>query len=172
MKKGLSFLLITLLLASAFSTYSWWQCKEKNKEMLKDTYTKFEINRWELEHIGASFEYLLQNNASNEVIFLYAVNYRDHVYVVKNLFEFLWSHSKDEREKFWKLRVAMSNLEVFLNSAAFKPHEERKMMLSENVETLKQFDILFKELNKYRDPFDIPDELAEKAFNLSKQLKW
>ncbi|KUK00165.1 MAG: hypothetical protein PWP49_1724 [Thermococcaceae archaeon] len=57
-------------------------------------------------------------------------------------------------------------------SAAFKPHEERKMMLSENLGTLKQFDILFKELSKYQNPFDIPDELAEKAFNLSKQLKW
>ncbi|HIH72809.1 MAG: hypothetical protein PWP49_1725 [Thermococcaceae archaeon] len=79
MKKGMSFLLIALLLVSAFSIYSWWQCKEKNNEMLKDAYTEFEINRWELEHIGASFEYILQNNASNEVIFLYAVNYRDHV---------------------------------------------------------------------------------------------
>ncbi|HIH72808.1 MAG TPA: hypothetical protein HA300_05520 [Thermococcaceae archaeon] len=46
------------------------------------------------------------------------------------------------------------------------------MMLSENLGTLKQFDILFKELSKYQNPFDIPDELAEKAFNLSKQLKW
>jgi len=172
MKKNLSFLLITLLLVSAFSTYSWWQCKEKNEEMLKDVYTKFETNRWELEHIGWSFEYILQNNASNDVILLYTIKYRDHVHVVKKVFDFLWSHSKDEREKFWKLRTAMLNLWDFLNSAASKSHEERKMILSENLETLKQFDALFKELNKYRDPYDIPDDLAEKVFNLSEQLKW
>ncbi|MDI3502386.1 MAG: hypothetical protein PWR13_66 [Archaeoglobi archaeon] len=176
MKKGPALfpiaLFVAFFLVSAFSAYSWWQCKEKNEEMLKDVYTEFEINRQELENIGQSFEYILQSNASDDVILLYTVKYRDHVHVVKNVFDFLWSYSKDEREKFWRLRTAMSNLEDFLSSAAFKSHEERKMMLSENLETLKKFDALFKELNNYRDPCDISDDLAERAFNLSEQLKW
>ena len=170
MKRGILFFIIVLMLTSSFSMYSWRQCEEENKEMLKDVYTEFETNRWELEHIGQTFENLLQNNASNEIIFLYAIKYRDHVFVVKNVFDFLWAHSEEEKEKFWKLRTAMVNLHVFLNSAAFRSHERRRMMLNENIETLKQFDVLFKELNKYRNPYGIPDNLTARFLNVSEEL--
>lgn len=170
MKRGILFFIIVLMLTSSFSMYSWRQCEEENKEMLKDVYTEFETNRWELEHIGQTFENLLQNNVSNEIIFLYAIKYRDHVFVVKNVFDFLWAHSEEEKEKFWKLRTAMVNLHVFLNSAAFRSHERRRMMLNENIETLKQFDVLFKELNKYRNPYGIPDNLTARFLNVSEEL--
>ncbi|WP_456365093.1 hypothetical protein [Thermococcus sp.] len=40
------------------------------------------------------------------------------------------------------------------------------------METLKKFDTLFKGLSKHRDPFDIPDELADEFLKKSEQLKW
>lgn len=162
MKKNLYFILIALLLVSAFSIYSWWQCKEKEKRMLVEMYTKFELNRWELESMGETFEHLLQNNASDEIIQLYARNYRDNVFVAKNTFIILAS----KEEKFWKLYVAMGDLFDFLNNVS------KRKDVEENLETLKQFDSLFKELNKYQNPFDIPDELAEGMLKVSKQLEW
>ncbi|USS40184.1 DsbA family protein [Thermococcus aggregans] len=170
MKRVIFFFIVVLLLTSGFSIYSWKQCEDENKEMLEDVYTEFETNRWELENIGQTFEYLLQNNASDEVILLYTIAYRDHVFVVKNVFDILCAHSKEGKEKFLKLSNAMTNLHVFLNSAAVRPHERRRMMLSENLETLKQFDVLFEELNKYRSPYGIPDTLPERFLKVSNDL--
>jgi len=130
--------------------------------MLVEMYTKFELNRWELESMGETFKRLLQNNASNEMIQLYARNYRDNVFVAKNTFIILAS----KEEKFWKLYVAMTDLFDFLNNVSKKEDVE------ENLGTLKQFDSLFKELNRYQNPFDIPDELAEGMLKVSKQLEW
>jgi len=130
--------------------------------MLVEMYTKFELNRWELESMGETFEHLLQNNASDEIIQLYARNYRDNVFVAKNTFIILAS----KEEKFWKLYVAMGDLFDFLNNVS------KRKDVEENLETLKQFDSLFKELNKYQNPFDIPDELAEGMLKVSKQLEW
>ena len=158
------------LVASAFSTYSWWQCREDKREMLVSVYTEFEINRWELEHMGEGFEYLLQGNASGNVLLLYTRGYRDHAYVVKDTFEVLYLYSGEE--KFWKLRTAMTNLGDFLNTLSNRPPEERMEGIRENLETLNGFDALFKELNRYQDPFDIPTGLAEEFFNTSEQLKW
>ncbi|WP_175059397.1 hypothetical protein [Thermococcus sp. 2319x1] len=59
----------------------------------------------------------------------------------------------------------MKGLFEFLNNVS------KRKDVEENLETLKQFDSLFKELNKYQNPFDIPDELSEEMLKISKRLK-
>ncbi|NJE26890.1 hypothetical protein E3E22_09755 [Thermococcus sp. MV5] len=167
MKKVLSFLFIALLLVSIFSTYSWWQCRKEKEKMLVQIYNEFEVSRWELEHTGETFQYLLQNNVSQAVLLLYLEKYQHHVLVVRNTFGILASHS--EEEKFRKLHVAMKNLFDVLTSIRDNPESLRENLQS-NLEALREFDKLFKELSQYQSPNDIPDELAENFLEVSKEL--
>jgi len=167
MKKVLSFLFIALLLVSTFSTYSWWQCREEKKKMLVQIYNRFEVSRWELEHMGETFQHLLQKNASQDVLLLYLEKYQHHVLVVKNIFGILGSYN--EEEKFWKLQVAMVNLFDALNSMRDNPESLREN-LQGSLGALRKFDKLFKELSHYQSPNEIPNELAESFLEVSKEL--
>ncbi|KPU63472.1 hypothetical protein EP1X_03800 [Thermococcus sp. EP1] len=167
MKKVLSFLFIALLLVSTFSTYSWWQCREEKKKMLVQIYNEFEVNRWELEHMGETFQHLLQNNISNDILLLYLEKYQHHVLVLDNVFEILNSHSGEE--KYWKLHIAMVNLFDALNSMRDNPESLREN-LQGNLGALRKFDKLFKELSHYQSPNEIPNELVENFLEVSKEL--
>lgn len=167
MKNACSFLLMALLLVSIFSAYSWWQCREEKRKMLVQIYNEFEVSRWELEHMGETFQYLLQRNASNDVLLLYLEKYQHHVLVVKNVFGILGSYN--EGEKFRKLHVAMMNLFDVLNSMSDNPESLRENLQS-NLGALREFDKLFKELSQYQKPNDIPDKLAESFLEVSEEL--
>lgn len=170
-RKGFALVLLALLLvASAFSTYSFWQCREGKREMLVDVYTGSQLSILALGEIGDLMEHQLQNNTSKIIPLLYTRDYRDKAYTVGDTFLILYLHSGED--KFWKLSVAMRNLAGFLSTALNGGPEECVNTLRENLETLKKFDALFKELRKYEDPFDIPAGLAEEFFNTSEQLKW
>ena len=171
MKKACSFLLMALLLVSTFSAYSWWQCEREKRKMQVQIYNRFEVSRWELEHMGDTFQHLLQKNASQDVLLLYLEKYQHHVLIAKNVFEILESYSGEE--KFWKLQVAMVNLFDALNSMRDNPESLRENLQS-NLGTLKKFDKLFKELSQYQSPNEIPNELAESFLEVSEELskKW
>jgi len=128
-------------------------------------YNRFEVSRWELEHMGETFQHLLQKNASQDVLLLYLEKYQHHVLVAKNVFEILESYSGEE--KFWKLQVAMVNLFDALNSMG---NEHIRENLQSNLEVLREFDKLFKELSQYQKPNDIPDKLAESFLEVSEEL--
>ena len=115
--------------------------------------------------MGETFQHLLQKNASQDVLLLYLEKYQHHVLIAKNVFEILESYSGEE--KFWKLQVAMVNLFDALNSMG---NEHIRENLQSNLEVLREFDKLFKELSQYQNPNDIPDELAENFLEVSKEL--
>ncbi|ASJ07559.1 hypothetical protein [Thermococcus pacificus] len=164
------FVIALLLVASVFSTYSWWQCRKEKREILVDVYIGSQLSILALGEIGDLMEHQLQNNASKIVLLIYTMDYRDKAYEVGHTFLILYLHS--DEDKFWKLSVAIRNLADFLSTALNGGPEECVHKLGENLETLKKFDALFKELRKYEDPFDIPAGLAEEFFNTSEQLKW
>ena len=117
--------------------------------------------------MGETFQYLLQRNASNDVLLLYLEKYQHHVLVVKNVFGILGSYN--EGEKFRKLHVAMMNLFDVLNSMSDNPESLRENLQS-NLGALREFDKLFKELSQYQKPNDIPDKLAESFLEVSEEL--
>ncbi|WP_052296225.1 hypothetical protein [Thermococcus barophilus] len=167
MKKSGSFILMVLLLISVFSTYSWWKAEKEKKEVLAEFYWKFQTSSIELSYMGGTFEYLLRNNASYEVLLLYLDIYYFHVRNLYWTFGILAAYTNEQ--KFRKLNAALVDLSVALNHMR-KPPGELQEDLKKNLETLKRFDDLFKELSKYNTPWEIPDELADEFFKLSEEL--
>ncbi|CAB49331.1 hypothetical protein [Pyrococcus abyssi] len=164
------FFIVGLLLALVFSTYSWWKCQEEKRDMLVSVYLGIRTSVLTLEDMGGLLEYQLQKNASERILMFYVWDFRDNAWAVENAFWILYKYSGEE--KFWMLRVGMENLADFLNTVLNSPPGENVRKIQENLETLKKFDALFKELRKYRDPFDIPEELAENFSRISRELKW
>ncbi|AEC52018.1 hypothetical protein PNA2_1102 [Pyrococcus sp. NA2] len=169
-KVFIGFILALLLVWAVWSTYSWHQCRKEKREMLVSVYLE-EYNAFlTLGDMGGLLEYQLQNNASERIISFYVWNFRDNAWSVENAFWILYAYSGEE--KFWKIRTAVMDLRDFLNTVLNRPPEERIGKIQENMETLKKFGTLFKELSKYRDPFEIPDKLAEELLQTSRELKW
>lgn len=170
MRKVALLILIFLTGALVWSAYSLHECREERDKLLLDIYTSFETSRWELEHMGGTFEYLLGENVSDDVMRLYLSYYREHARVSGRVFWFLYSNTHEER--YYLLAAAMENLEGFLNSAVNKKPGDMRESVRKNLEELKELDGLFKRLNRYQKPDDVPRELAEEFFKASEDLKW
>ncbi|USG99531.1 hypothetical protein K1720_08440 [Thermococcus argininiproducens] len=170
MKRLFGVVLILLVIALSASTYSLHQYRKEREKILNRIYTDFEVNRWELEGVGGTLEYLLNQNASDEVISLYLIKYRDNAMVTGKVFSILYFQT--DEDKFIEISTAIDNLARFLNTLANRPPKDRRTLLMENIQTLKEFDRLFKKLTKYQNFEDIPGELAKELLNASEKLKY
>lgn len=134
---------------------------------MTEFYQKFQTSSIELSYMGGTFEYLLKNNASYEVLLLQLDIYYFHVRNLYWTFGILASHTNER--KFRKLHSALVKLSDALAHMR-KPSGELQGNLKKNLETLKKFDELFEGLSKYNTPWEIPDNLADEFFRLSEEL--
>jgi len=166
MKRVMMALIVLLLVAySGYVTFEWRVEKEK-VDVIKDYITSLSDHPlWELADAGSMFEYLIEDNASNEILrgrcHQYSVNARTLVYSSLILYK------ATEDEKYWLFRTAMANLEDFFISVNNRP--DPKTVLRENLDIIKS---IGKELEKKKRITDLTKEEVEKILELSAELEY
>jgi hypothetical protein len=162
---------VALLLGIALlaSTYGWWECRNNERTFLVAVYANGLKDARELSDAGGTLEYLLKENASDDLILTYAYAYAAMSEHLEDAFETLYSFTKDER--FHQAFSAMSTIHLFFHTLSFSNPTERRAIIEDNLETLKELDGLFKELATYQYPDDLPEELVQRLFKKSEELR-
>ncbi|WP_048152068.1 hypothetical protein [Palaeococcus ferrophilus] len=162
--------LAALLLAVGFitSTYAWWECRNNERALLVMVYSDGLKDARGLSDAGVTFEYLLKENASDNLILTYAHTYSVRAEHLKDTVGALYAVTKDE--KFYPAFSAMSNVHLFFQILSFSNSTERSALIENNLETLRELDALFKALATYQYPDDLPKELTEELFKKSEEL--
>ena len=122
-----------------------------------------------LSDVGGTFEYLLRENASDELIVFYARAYSIRAEHLQDTFGLIQAYTNDER--FQLMFSAISNYNLFLHEVSFSNSTRRKALIETNLETLKELDNLMKNVTEYHNPDDLPLGLVEKIFQTSEKLE-
>ncbi|ASJ00430.1 hypothetical protein A3K92_02500 [Thermococcus gorgonarius] len=170
MRKNLAgFLVVLLVLALLLSSYSLWNCRKDEESLLKALYLYGLKDARELSDVGGTFDYLLRENASDNLIVTYAHAYSIRAEHLQDTFGLLQAYTDDER--FQLMFSAMSNYHLFLQVVSFSNSTTRKVLIGKNLETLKELDNLMKNVTKYQSPNDLPEELVEEILHTSEELE-
>ena len=169
-RKDLAGVLVVLLIFALFaSLYSLWNCQEEEKSILMGLYIYGLKDARGLSDVGGTFEYLLRENASNELIVFYARAYSIRAEHLQDTFGLFQAYTDDER--FQLMFSAISNYNLFLHEVSSGNSTRRKALIEKNLETLKELDNLMKNVTEYQNPDDLPTELVEKIFKTSEKLE-
>ena len=162
-------LVVMFILVLLFSSYVLWNCRKDEKSLITSVYIYGLKDARGLSDVGGSFEYLLRENASDDLIVFYARAYSIRAGHLEDTFGLLQAYTDDER--FQLMFSAMSNYHLFLHVVSFSNSTRMKSLIEKNLETLKELDNLMENVTKYQNPDDLPQELAEKIFRTSEKLE-
>ncbi len=162
-------LVVMFILILLFSSYAIWSCRKDEESLLTSVYVYSLEDARGLSDVGGTFEYLLRENASDDLVVFYARAYSIRAGHLEDTFGLLQAYADDER--FQLMFSAMFNYHLFLHEVSFSNSTRRKTLIEKNLETLKELDNLMKNLAKYHNPDDLPEELVEKIFQTSEKLE-
>ena len=162
-------LAVTLILTLFVSSYALWSCRKDKESLLTSVYVYGLKDARGLSNVGGTFEYLLHENASDDLVVFYARAYSIRAEHLEDTFGLLQAYKNDER--FQLMFSAMSNYHLFLHEVSFGNSTRRKALIEKNLETLKELDNLMKNVTKYQNPDDLPPKLVEKIFRASEKLE-
>ena len=161
--------LVVTFIILLFSSYALWSCRKGEESLLTSVYLYGLKDARGLSDVGGTFEYLLRENASDDLVVFYARAYSIRAEHLEDTFGLLQAYKNDER--FQLMFSAMSNYHLFLQMVSFSNSTRRKVLIEKNLETLKELDNLIGEVTKYQNPDDLPPKLVEKIFQTSEKLE-
>ncbi len=162
-------LVVMFILVLFTSSYALWNCRKDEKSLLTSVYIYGLKDARGLSNVGGTFEYLLHENASDDLMVFYARAYSIRAGHLEDTFGLLQAYKNDER--FQLMFSAMSNYHLFLQEVSFSNSTRMKSLIEKNLETLKELDNLMMEVTKYQNPDDLPQGLVEKIFQASEELE-
>ena len=168
-KNYVEVLVILLILVLFISSYALWSCQKKEKSLLTSVYIYGLKDARGLSDVGGTFEYLLHENASDDLVVFYARAYSIRAEHFQDTFGLLQAYKNDER--FQLMFSAMSNYNLFLHEVSIANSTRRKTLIEKNLETLKELDNLMEEVTKYQNPDDLPPKLVKRIFQASEELE-
>ncbi len=164
MRWGIALVLILLIIYSGFATYKWRD--EKGKEEVKMGYAVAlaDIPLSELADVGFALEYLIKQNATDELLNERVSMYSSYARTLHYSSAILYASTKNE--KYQLFGTTMRNLEEFFITAKNKPNSRE--ILKDNLNVLKQIGYILKETKRI-NYLTFTD--AEKILELSNELK-
>ncbi len=133
-------------------------------------YTTWSIAIKSMRYLKSEIElllYLLDNNPDIHLMEITARNAAEHSTVAATALLVL--HTSERDLKIYVLHVALSNLEVYLNSFANNPSSERIASLRENKELLEEVTSIFGEIimTYHQSPNNVRDSLVSRLREIS-----
>ena len=162
-------LVVMFILILLVSSYALWSCRKGEESLLTSVYIYGLKDARGLSDVGGTFDYLLRENASGDLVVFYARAYSIRAEHLEDTFGLLQAYKNDER--FQLMFSAMSNYHLFFQVVSFSNSTRRKVLIEKNLETLKELDNLIGEITKYQNPDDLPPKLVEKIFWTSEKLE-
>ena len=168
-EKFTRFLAVLLVLVLFTSSYFLWNCRRDKESLLIAVYMDGLKDARGLSDTGGTFEYLLRENASDDLVVFYARAYSIRAEHLQDTFGLLQAYTDDKR--FQMMFSAMSNYHLFLQVVSFGNSTTRNVLIEKNLKTLKELDNLMKDVTKYQNPNNLPPGLVEKIFQTSEKLE-
>ncbi len=135
-------ILILLIAYSAFATYNWLEGERIENRTLNDAVDLSDIPLWELSAMGFDVEYLIESDATDELLGERITRYFFHAITLSHSSNILYTLTNDE--KYWLFERAMYNLNRFLAGINNRPN--MKEILTTNLDALKQMDDMLEEI--------------------------
>ena len=177
MKKLCALAIGALVLVALFTTYSWHKAEEDlrlSRTVREEGWGRVYLTVAEdlsgIAHMDEAFEYLIEKNTSEEGICGYAGAYSLMARHVERVFMFLSYELYEGYFKFYKIGKAFGHLEGFFINLCSKMGVDEAETIRANIETFKEISRMAREIEKYGDPRDIPEELAGELLNTTEKL--
>jgi len=135
-------ILILLIAYSAFATYNWLEGERIENRIMNGAIHLSDIPLWELSAVGFAAEYLIESDATDELLREELLQYFFHARTLDYSSSMLRALTDDE--KYSLFGTAMMNLEDFFGRV--RDRTNRKEILTTNLGTLKQVDDILEEL--------------------------
>jgi len=156
-------ILILLIAYSGFATYNWLEGERIEDRILNNAIDLSDIPLWELSAVGFGAEYLIESDATDELLREELLQYFFHARTLDYSSSMLRALTDDE--KYSLFGTAMMNLQDFFRRVRDRPN--RKEILMTNLDTLKQMDDTLEEILRI-DELTLAD--AEKIVELAGNL--
>jgi hypothetical protein len=156
-------ILILFIAYSGFATYNWLEGERIENLTLNDAIDLSDIPLWELSAMGFAAEYLIESDATDELLREELLQYFFHARTLYYSSSMLCALTDDE--KFSLFGTAMMNLQDFFSGVRDSPN--RKEILTTNLDAMKQMDDTLEGILRIND-LTLAD--AEKILQLSHNL--
>jgi len=156
-------ILILLIAYSAFATYNWLEGERIDNRIMNGAIHFSDIPLWELSTMGFAAEYLIESDATDELLREKLLQYFFHARTLDYSSSMLRALTDDE--KYSLFGTSMMNLQGFFGGVYDEPNG--KEILTTNLDALKQMDDILMEILVIND---LTLEDAEKFLQLSGNL--
>ena len=164
MKRIMALIVILIAVYSGYVTFEWIAEKEKI-DVIEDYATSLsDLPLLEIADAGSTLEYLIENNASDEILREKLHQYFTNARTLEYSSLILYEATGDK--KYWSFRTAMANLKGFFMSVRNRP--DPRTVLKENLDIIKDIE---KELSVKRIT-DFTEKEVERIFELSAKLEY
>ena len=158
-------ILILFIAYSGFATYNWLEGERIQDLTLNDAIDLSGLPLLELRAVGGSAEYLIESDATDELLNERITKYFFHATSLSHSSNIL--HALTDDEKYWLFGTAMHILHSFFVQLSGDRPDDMKEILTTNLDTLKQVDDTLEEILRI-DHLTLAD--AEKILQLSGNL--
>jgi hypothetical protein len=156
-------ILILFIAYSGFATYNWLEGERIENRTLNDAIHLSDIPLWEMSAVGFVAEYLIESDATDELLREELIKYFFHARTLYYSSGMLRALTDDE--KYSLFGTAMYDLQSFFVGVRDRPN--KKEILTTNLDALKQMDDILEEILRIND---LTPANAEKVLQLSGNL--